>query len=208
MSWFGLFHMVFGIGAVAKDAIQESIADIKQREAADHRGSDVYYVNGYKCRSTETGQDAYIDSGLTKYDHTYIRDRKTKQIIEDTTIKDNAMNQIREKQKAKNKGIIFYRTTEFDTSKIYTSPVYVSDKIQGYFRKEQKNVNGEYVWIYTPGTLEIAPEWYKCTHIVKTKFWENGQKSYFEDGSIRERCIIKKNGKSGSIFYKKGECFI
>lgn len=207
MSWFGLFHMVFGLGAIAKDSIQESIADTQQREAAERRGADVYYVNGYKCRSTKTGRDAYVDSGLTKYDHTYIRDRKTRQIIEDVTVRDNARNQKEEKQKAKENGSIFYRTTEFDTSKIYKSGVYVSDKIPGYFRREQKEINNRFVWIFTQGELELAPESYKCIYIVRTKFWEDGQKTYFEDGSVYRECYLEENGKHGANYYKKGEHF-
>lgn len=207
MSWFGLFHMAFGLGAVAKDAIQESIADTQQREAAERRGADVYYVNGYKCRSTKTGRDAYVDSGLTKYDHTYIRDRKTRQIIEDVTVRDNARNQEEEKRKAKESGSIFYRTTEFDTSKTYKSGVYVSDKISGYFRREQEEIDNHFVWIFTPGELELAPKSYKCLYIVRTKFLEDGQKSYFEDGSVYRECFLKKNGKRGVNYYKKGEHF-
>lgn len=192
MSLFGLFHTIFGLGALGVNAIDESINDTRSRERAKKLDRDTYLVNGYRLRSTKTGRDAVYDRGITKYDHTYIRDRKTGQIIEDVTLKDNAKNQIKEKDKAKKQGRVFYRTTKFDTSIHHTSPVYVSDTIPGYFKPECMIVNGRHENIFSEGRLVEASKGYSYTHVVEVPFWEEGLKSYFDDGSIYTICVRKK----------------
>ena len=184
MGLFGLFYAAFGLGVLAKDAISDEIDDTRSREMATREGRDTYLVNGYKMRSTKTGRNAYIDRGITKYEHTYIRDMKTDQIIEDLTTRDNHINQIKEKEKAKEQGSIFYRTTEFDTSIHHIAGVYVCDTIPGYFKEDYVNVGDHYEHIYKEGDLEEPPKGLPCTRMVRVPFWRLGRKNYYDDGSI------------------------
>ena len=182
MSLFGLFHVAFGLGTLAKDAISDSIDDVRSREKAEREGRPTYSVNGYKVRSTQTGKDAYIDYGFRKTDHIYVRDRKTNQIIEDITLKKNATNQLLEIKKAKENGSIFYRTTQFDSRE--QSRVYVCDTIPGYFREEMKN--GEK--LYTEGKLISAYGGYR----VDTEMFKDGEITYYNDGSVYSISAVKE----------------
>ena len=201
MSWFGFFHLVFGLGVLAKDAISDDIDDTRSREKAQKDGRATYLVNGYKMRSTKTGRDAYIDSGIKKTDHLVVRDSKTDRIIEDLTLQINRENQIKEKQKAKDKGSIFYRTTQFDGHNRSTN-VYVSDSIPGYFEQRRYENDGE---VYEEGDLVEAPDWQRRLYMVKVPIsWREGRKCYYPDGSIRSIDVTEEQqARKADIHYMK-----
>lgn len=185
MSLFGLFHTVFGLGVLVKEAAEECADDKVQRDIAKKENRSMYYVNGRIARSTKTGQNAYIDYGFGREDHALIRDYRTREVIEDLTVKKNIETQNELKAKAIAKGSVFYRTTKWD-GRLAGCGVFVSDKIPGYFEQTSTNAFGHYENIYTPGELVEAHKskqgfpMYK----VETPFWKEGRKSYYSDGSI------------------------
>ena len=231
MSLFGLFHVALGLGAVAKDAISDSISDSINMRKAEEASREMYYINGRSPRATKTGKPAYMDYGHSKYDHVCVRDLRTREVVEDVTIKMNAQRQIKIKEEAKEKGEVFYRTTEFDTSIHHLGNVYVSDSIPGYFRPYYHKCET----MYEEGELVRSDSWAPTTYKVKSPDgWQLGHKIYYDDGSIYsedaitpyhnplleaklkfgditkeeyDAAIEKEKNYKGKKYYKRGERF-
>ena len=197
MGLFGLFHALFGLGAVAAESISDSISDGENRAKAERFGSPTYLVNGYKMRSTKTGRDCRYQYG----NHVWIVDSKTGRGIEDLTQKKIEENQIFEKEQAKAEGCVFYRYTGYDTHHKKAN-VYNSDLIPGWFKKERKYFNGEAYDIFEEGDLEYAPSYEKIVFRVNVPFFKEGYKSYYKDGDIYKACVVDIHGKERHLYYK------
>lgn len=207
MGLFGLFYVAFGLGVITKDAISESISDSIQREKAEKTGRKTYLVNGYRLRSTKTGRDAYMDYGSgNRLNHVLVIDSKTKRIIEDVTNKENAENQIKEKEKAKAEGSVFYRTTEFDSHNRHLG-IYVCDTIPGYFGKNHESQiwdGSQYHYgidTYTEGEVERISGKFQDDYRLNVPLWKLGQKTYYKDGDLREEVIPDEKRGKKPVYY-------
>ena len=160
MGLLGFVNVMFGLGSLAKNAIDESISDATNREKAERLGRSTYSVNGYKTRSTKTGNDCwYKDDPDTS--HQWLIDLKTGGRIEDLTDTANKRKTEENKRKAYAQGIKFYRTAMFDCNPRWWSDVYVNDDMPGkYFARIDLEHNAEY--FYYEGELEKPAKPGRC----------------------------------------------
>lgn len=132
MGFFGFFATMVGLGAMTKDAISDSIDDVRSRERATENGRDYYLVNGYKMRSTKTGRDC-TERMNYETGHMCLYDLRTGEIVADITKSINKEKTEKNKRESKAQGRAFYRTCEFDLPCGKTSDVWVNDNMPGKY---------------------------------------------------------------------------
>lgn len=166
MGLFGLFATLFGLGAMAKDGVENYFISESEKEKAIRNGDLTYYSNGkfekvYAPKGTLTKE---VKDPVTG--HIYDTNYKTGERLIDLTEYYN--NQIiqKERRECSLNGTAFYRTPIFDVPEGMnkramtggeTSPVYVSDKIPGYFEKRYTSLENLSRWpsltVYVKGNL-------------------------------------------------------
>lgn len=190
MGLWGLFTMMFGLGVVAKDAISDSIDDVKQSSIAERKGKPVYWVNGRIMKSTKTGRECNYDK--LDDNHLWVVDRKTKEKIEDITAQKNREKTAINKREAFAKGYKFYRTAEFDGACGAWSDIYVCDDYPGKYFSESNCMDYGLVKhekVYSEG--EVKDFVNKRKHVAT--YWDDRKFECYEDGTVRTKEYITKN---------------
>lgn len=231
MGLFGLFATLFGLGAMAKDSVENYFISESEKEKAIREGKLEYYSNGkfekvYAPKGTLTKEVKDPATG-----HIYDTNYKTGERLIDLTEYHNNRIIQKERTQCSLNGTFFYRTPVFDAPKGMhtramtggeTSPVYVSDKIPGYFEKRNMNIEGSWPSfnIYVKGNLvpyfgDAKRKEVKGPNINKDN--ADTVEAYFEDGTriskrefarrvdefFKQRLIDDRTRYStNSVFYK------
>ena len=151
MGLFGLFAMAFGLGAMTKDAVSNSISTQKSYERAKANGESYYYGSGSSIYSVKTGKRCKKDFVNGR---TLLRDFYTNELIEDLTATKNTEKERMLKAETKD-GCVFYRSCKWDTPS-HSCQVWVSDLVPGYFRMDEYKTNGKCEKQFSKGDLEIS----------------------------------------------------
>lgn len=211
MGLFGLFATLFGLGAMAKDGIEDYFISESSKEKALREGNLEYYSNGkfqkvYAPKGTLTKEIKDPVSG-----HIYDTNYRTGERLIDLTEYYNNKTIQKEKMKCFVEGKAFYRTPIFDTPKGMNkkalcgsemSPVYVSDKIPGYFDRRYINLDRCNVQFYVYVKGELIPYFSDekkkevKAPILNSKNIDSVE-AYFEDGTrATKREFAKRTNES------------
>ncbi len=133
MGFFGLFVSMIGLGAMAKDAISNSIFESDSYQRAVKDGYSWYFTgNGSQMKSVKTGRLCTEDIDY-KTGRRWLVDLKTGEKIEDITAEVNKERELKIKQETYARGVKFYRTTRFDCPPRYHCDIYVNDDMPGRY---------------------------------------------------------------------------
>jgi len=132
MGLWGLFTAIVGVGAIAKQSIEEEVENTNRYYNAKAKGDPIYYGMYGKTFSSRTGKQCYLkEDPVTR--HQWVIDLRTKQRIEDYTAYQNSVKTERNRNEAHSRGEKFYRTAEFDRQPLWWSDVYVNDDMPGRY---------------------------------------------------------------------------
>lgn len=199
MGLFGLFATMFGLGAMMKDGISLSLEDSRNYEKAKKRGDSTYIAGGHTI-SVKTGQRCI--TSISTDGHIYIKDLKGK-IIEDETAERNKRNQYEEKEKAREKGWVFYRCTTWDQN-LKKCNIWISDVYPGYYYLYYNSK--DYLCTVQKGELEQQSygkrEMYVNSIGNKECYYLDGTPSTKEEDYRRENIRLREEAiKKGKRFY-------
>lgn len=204
MGFFGLFVSMIGLGAMAKDAISDSISATDNCNKAKINNEPYYFGAGSNIYSTKTGRRVERKKDYTT-NREWLVEIDTGNRVEDlTTYKNNKMNN-KEIAEARSKNCVFYETHEFDNEKTKSHGIYKSTLMDGYFKKDscfdaETRIRITY---YIPGKV-VKNEFLDVRYEIKAKL---DSPKYFEDGVLfsdeefRRRAIKKKREREAEMEY-------
>lgn len=220
MGLFGLFVSMVGLGAMAKDAISDSIHENMNYEDAKRRGDPYYFSNGGRIKSTQTGDYVYRRNDNITGEQ-WLVDAKTGKKITNLT----DINRRKANRRASTEAIIndkiFYRVHDYDIynngQNVARAEVYKCLTMDGYFKRMEHCIPGEYCVYYVKGELGDDPvrtytKSINSKHVtvpIKGVITTRDSEKYFEDGTPYTEDELKRRNleKERKRAKRLGKCF-